>query len=414
MSTPHRKQETPSTEQRAEGAGPRDPRRRRFAPEERQRALELMAAGMKRVEVAATVGTTTESLRRWWKTAEARGELPSLPDASTDRSASSAAEPAASEVPAPAPPSEPPTKAPHDPGQGLGDHEVAAILDIKKRHPSMGPAQIRAQLKRFKNWRLSVRAIDRVLRRHGYESVARGSRLKDFEPESWEAPMRNAIWQADFTELRVGAERRQLLIVLDDFSRFCVGHRLLEHPTSEAVVEVLSEAFRRHGKCESLYTDRGGPFLAWRSESSLAHFLERELIDHIVSRPYRPMGRGKIEALIGTVQRELWEVQHFGSIEEAEDALSAFIHGYNHQRAHMGIDGLTPADRFFGRWNEVRAAIDAQSRKRQGASALAQGLPLTEEIVAHAPAEVLRLAVVEGIMEVRLFGARVKLGKVES
>jgi transposase InsO family protein len=376
-----------------------------------------MAAGMRRVEVATTVGTTTESLRRWWKAAEARGELRSPPGASADRSALSAVEPAVPErgesTPAtPSPP--PPSKAPHDPGQGLGDHEVAAILEIKKRHPSMGPAQIRAQLKRFKNWRLSVRAIDRVLRRHGYESVARGSRPKDFEPESWEAPRRNAIWQADFTELRVGSERRQLLIVLDDFSRFCVGHRLLEHPTSEAVVEVLSGAFRRHGKCEALYTDRGGPFLAWRSESSLARFLEEQLIDHILSRPYRPMGRGKIEALIGTVQRELWEVQHFGSVEEAEDALSVFVHAYNHQRAHMGIDGLTPADRFFGRWDEVRAAIDAQSRKRQGASALTAGLPMTEEVLAHAPAEVLRFAVVEGVMEMRLFGARVELGKVES
>jgi hypothetical protein len=126
------------------------------------------------------------------------------------------------------------------------------------------------------------------------------------------------------------------------------------------------------------------------------------------------MGRGKIEALIGTVQRELWEVQHFGSVEEAEDALVAFVHAYNHRRAHMGIDGLTPADRFFGRWDEVRAAIDAQSRKRQGASALAAGLPLTEEVLTDAPAEVLRLAVVDGVMEMRLFGARVKLGKVES
>ena len=49
--------------------------------------------------------------------------------------------------------------APHDPDAGLGEHEVKTILDYKKKHPSMGPAQIRAQLKQFLGWRVSVKAI---------------------------------------------------------------------------------------------------------------------------------------------------------------------------------------------------------------------------------------------------------------
>jgi hypothetical protein len=69
---------------------------------------------------------------------------------------------------------------------------------------------------------------------------------------------------------------------------------------------------------------------------------------------------------------------------------------------------------FFGRWDEVRAAVDAKSRQRQGAHALADGLHLTEENLVLGPAEVLRLAVIDGVMEMRLFGARVMLGNVES
>jgi len=363
----------------------------------------MLVADMPRVAVAEAVGTTTESLRRWWNQAREADQLPSPPAA-----------PSRTLPPDTTVPEKATNKAPHDPGQGLGTHEAQAILALKKRHPSMGPAQIRAQLKRFKAWRLSVRAIARVLRLHGYEPVARSSRPKDFTPQSWEAPWRNAIWQADFTELRIGTERRQLLVLLDDFSRFCVGHRLLEEPTSEAVVEVLREAIRRHGKCEALYTDRGGPFLAWRATSSLAHFLEEQLIDHILSKAYRPMGRGKIEALIGTLQRELWQVRHFDSVEEAEEQLTRFLEHYNHQRAHMGIDGLTPADRFFGRWETVRNAIDAQSRKRQAASAAGTTeLPWTEEILHPGIAEVLRLTVIHGVMELRFCGARILLGKVE-
>jgi hypothetical protein len=69
------------------------------------------------------------------------------------------------------------TSAPHDPGAGLGEHEVKTILDYKKKHPSMGPAQIRAhELKRFFGWRVSVKAIARVLRKAGYAPVHRRGR----------------------------------------------------------------------------------------------------------------------------------------------------------------------------------------------------------------------------------------------
>jgi transposase InsO family protein len=316
----------------------------------------------------------------------------------------------------PAPENRPPrpSTAPHDPGQGLSAYEVQAILDLKKKHPVMGPAQIRAQLKRFKGWRISVKAIGRTLRKNGYELEHSGSRPKgEREPIRFEAPYRNALWQLDFTELRIGAEHRSLLLIEDDFSRFMVAHKLFEHPTSESVVELMRQAIALHGKPEAVYTDRGGQFLAWLESSTFQHFLEVELIDHHLTPSYAPRGRGKIEAAIRTVQRELWEVVHFGSVEEAERGLSAFVRQYNHGRAHMGLDGLVPADRFFGRAQEVKDAIEAQSRRREGALALRDQLLVTEEISASDRVEVLRLMVVAGELEVRFLGHRVKLGRVE-
>src|SRR5258706_157887 len=51
----------------------------------------------------------------------------------------------------------------------------------------------------------------------------------------------------------------------------------------------------------------------------------------------------------------------------------------------MGIDGLTPADRFFGRGDQVLARIDAISRQRQGAAALVAppGAPVEEVLDAR-------------------------------
>ncbi len=75
---------------------------------------------------------------------------------------------------------------------------------------------------------------------------------------------------------------------------------------------------------------------------------------------------------MGTVKRELWEVQHFATRQQAERRLAQFIDDYNHRRAHMGIAGLTPADRFMGRADRVLAEVDAISRKRQGALLMTQ------------------------------------------
>jgi transposase len=230
-------------------------RGRRYSPAEHARALSLILAGMQREQVAEEIGCSTESLRRWYVEGKKQG-LVTKAGKGKDTSAvaksavakSAAAKPAAAEPAA--------TSAPHDPGAGLGEHEVKAILDYKRKHPSMGPAQIRAQLKRFLGWRVSVKAIARVLRKAGYAPVHRKGRpVGDEHSRRFEAPHRNSLWQLDFTELRVGSERRWLLVIEDDFSRFVVGHVLAEGPTSEVVVAAMREAIRLHGKPERVYLD---------------------------------------------------------------------------------------------------------------------------------------------------------------
>jgi transposase InsO family protein len=255
------------------------------------------------------------------------------------------------------------------------------------------------------------------LKQQGYELVHRGSRPDGPEPIRFEAPRRNALWQADFTEVRVGSDKLQALVIIDDFSRFIVGHTLTESASSEVATTALQAAIARHGKPEAVRTDRGGAFVARKQETDFGSYLDGELIDHIVGRPYNPKGGGKVESAIGTLKRELWEVFEFHDRGEASRRLQQFFDHYNHRRAHMGIDGLTPADRFFGRGDEVLAAVDAVSRKRQGSLALltAAGGAL-EELGSEStgsPLEVLRLVIIDGVMELRFCGARVRLGALE-
>ena len=176
-------------------------------------------------------------------------------------------------------------------------------------------------------------------------------------------------------------------------------------------VGVLQNAIARHGKPESLRTDRGGGFLG----KEFTGFLEAEVIDHIVGRSYHPQGGGKVESIIGTLRRELWDVEQFEDREHALQRTAEFIDDYNERRAHKGIDGLTPADRYFGRADRVLATVNAASRNRNGA--ISSSSKTFEELVApnaRAPMEVLRLVMMNGKLELRFCGARIELGNIEN
>jgi hypothetical protein len=83
---------------------------------------------------------------------------------------------------------------------------------------------------------------------------------------------------------------------------------------------------------------------------------------------------GKVERFWGTLWRECVETAVFVDLGDARQRIGLFIDSYNFQRPHQGIDGLTPADRFFGAAEEVKRTL--QARVAANALELAQhGVP---------------------------------------
>jgi len=85
-----------------------------------------------------------------------------------------------------------------------------------------------------------------------------------------------------------------------------------------------------------------------------------------VASPRRPQTLGKIERFWGTLWRECLESSVFLDLEDARRRIGHFIDYYNFQRPHQGIDGLVPADRFFGAAPDVLRTL----RERVAANAL--------------------------------------------
>ncbi len=105
-------------------------------------------------------------------------------------------------------------------------------------------------------------------------------------------------------------------------------------------------------------TDQGRQYFAWRGKSDFQKLLAKEGIQHVVARTHHPQTVGKCERLWKTVGEELIDRARPEDLEETRERLGHYFKHYNHFRPHQGLEGMTPADRFFGLEDQVRREVE--------------------------------------------------------
>jgi hypothetical protein len=115
-----------------------------------------------------------------------------------------------------------------------------------------------------------------------------------------------------------------------------------------------------YGAPQEILTDNGSQYVTWRGKSVFSRELDKRGIKQVVAAPRRPQTLGKIERFWGTLWRECIESAIFIDLGDAQRRIGLFIDHYNFQRPHQGIDGLAPADRFFGAASEVKKTLQAR------------------------------------------------------
>ncbi|MFW6029772.1 MAG: DDE-type integrase/transposase/recombinase [Halanaerobiales bacterium] len=157
------------------------------------------------------------------------------------------------------------------------------------------------------------------------------------------------MWLMDIMYYSIEKEGRFYLIsALDDHSRFITSYGLFKNQTMANVIDVLHQGFEEHGYPRELLTDRGSQFHSWKGKTQFEKLLEKLDIKHILASSQHPKTIGKLESFHRNIQRELLKQKHFETIKEVTTAIADYIDYYNHERVHMGIDYLTPSDRYHG------------------------------------------------------------------
>ncbi len=231
----------------------------------------------------------------------------------------------------------------------------ARILKEWRKHPGLGPSQIRNQLRRG-GFKVSVRTVRMVMSEHGY--VTPKVKKVETHDQRYEAVRPNQLWHMDFMQRHIHKKKVSVLFLVDDFSRFIPGYALWDEDRAEAVVETFESAIARHGKPESVMSDAGAAFWAWRGVSRFTRLLEELEVDQLIATI--PQHNGKLEVLNANAQKELFNQERFFDLGEAAARLRAWVTFYNLRRTHHALGGLlVPADRYFGRSDEVLAQIEA-------------------------------------------------------
>jgi putative transposase len=157
-----------------------------------------------------------------------------------------------------------------------------------------------------------------------------------------ESPYPNAMWQLDSSQVLYlpdahGRRRTiHLAAALDDYSRHVIA-RLYPAEDRPALADLLKRAITARGKPEQLYSDNGA---ANRSQM-LALACAKLGIAPKHSRPYRPMGRGKVERYFDTVQRQwgreaqaLIDAGRLHTLDECQQFFATWLHSEYNARVH--------------------------------------------------------------------------------
>jgi transposase InsO family protein len=261
-------------------------------------------------------------------------------------------------------------------GSRLSEVAKRTIVMLKELHPDWGCQRISDELLRGPAMAASSAAVARVLHEAGYQMEERVTRPHPDKPRSFERAKPNQLWQTDLFTFVLKRQNRRLYLVafMDDHSRFLVSYGLHASASSALVLEVLRAAIASYGPPDEILTDNGPQYVTWRGKSQFSRELEQQGIRQVVSRPKHPQTLGKIERFWGTLWRECLQRAVFLDLEDARRRIGLFIDYYNFQRPHQGLDGLTPADRFFNAAPTVLATL----RERVASNALElarQGVP---------------------------------------
>ncbi len=226
-----------------------------------------------------------------------------------------------------------------------------AIQRIALEMPGYGSRRITAELRR-RGWIINRKRRQRLMREDNLLCLRRVRRVRTTDsrhgltvypnlvPELKLSGL-NQLWVADITSIRLRREFVYLAVLLDAYSRRCIGWSLGRTLEAELTLAALRMALAKRDVGPALvhHSDRGVQYAAGDYTALLAE----HGIAISMSRKASPNDNAKAESFIKTLKYEEVYLFEYDNYAEARQRIEEFIERvYNEKRLHSALDYRPP------------------------------------------------------------------------
>jgi transposase InsO family protein len=153
----------------------------------------------------------------------------------------------------------------------------------------------------------------------------------------------NQLWVADITYIRLLREFIYLAVLLDAFSRRCIGWAISRHIDTQLTISALQMALNTRTIHAGLihHSDRGVQYAA----ADYVAVLHEHKIEISMSRTGNPYDNAKAERFMRTLKYEEIYMNDYETLAEVPASIEHFIEAvYNRKRLHSAIGYRPPAE----------------------------------------------------------------------
>jgi putative transposase len=238
----------------------------------------------------------------------------------------------------------------------LRDLELLALIKEIHRESegSYGWPRMHAEL-RHRGVKASRKRVARLMREAGLSGLITRRRGKttirvpgvrptpDLVGRDFQAAGPNRLWAADLTEIATWEGKLYLAVVLDCFSRRCVGWAMADHMRAELVVEALELAVWQRKPTPGLvhHSDQGSQYTALL----FGQRCRQAGIDRSMGARGCALDNAVCESFFASLKKELTRRRSWPTRRELQTAVFAWIEvWYNRRRLHSTLGYLSPED----------------------------------------------------------------------
>jgi len=235
------------------------------------------------------------------------------------------------------------------------------IDELHLEHPFMGARMLRDQLNR-EGFDVGRKHVGTLMKRMGIEALYKkpntskkhpGHKIYPYLLRTLVIEEANQVWALDTTYIPMAKGFVYLTAVVDWASRKVLSSKVAITLESCHAVDVLQEAFTRHGSPEIVNTDQGSQFTADEFVQAVKNNGCKISMD----------GRGAwrdnviVERLWKSVKYERVYLYAYDSVIEARKSITEYMDWYNKFRPHSSLGRKTPEEAYVGMLPMIEMAV---------------------------------------------------------